>query len=61
MFVLGYEEKFEDQVSNLLCCCLKLLSDPDVARKLTHMLTNCMGEEGKVVAISSPLPKRDVC
>jgi hypothetical protein len=40
---------------------LKLLNDPDVARKLMHMLATCMGEEGTTIAISSPLPERDVC
>jgi hypothetical protein len=55
------EEQVEDQVSKFLHCCLKLLSDPDVAKKLTHMLTRCMGEEEIMMAIYTPLPERDMC
>jgi len=55
-----HKEKVEDQVSNFLCFCLKMLSDIDAANNLTHMLKICMGEEEIVVAISSLLPKRDV-
>jgi len=58
---MGHEEKSKYQVSNFFCCCLKLLSDPDAMRKLTHMLTTCMGEEGSTITISAQLPKRDVC
>lgn len=57
---IGREEKVKDQVSNFLSC-LKLLIDPDATRKLVHMLTNCMGEEGMTVAIFSPLLERGVC
>jgi hypothetical protein len=32
---LGRKTDTEDQVSNFLRCCLRLLNDPDVARKLT--------------------------
>jgi hypothetical protein len=56
-----HEEKSKDQVSNFLCCCLKMLSDLEAAKKLTHMLTRCMGEEETTIAISSPLPEWDVC
>jgi len=55
------EEKTEDQVSNFLHCCFKLLSDPNVAWKLRHMLATYMGEEGTTIAILSPLLERDVC
>lgn len=50
----------EDQVSKFLHCCMKILSDLDVANKLMHMLTRCMGEEDTIVAISTPIPNRDV-
>jgi hypothetical protein len=42
---LGRETDTTDQVSDFLRCCLRLLNDPDVARKLTHMLATCMGKE----------------
>jgi hypothetical protein len=51
----------EDQVTNFLCYCLKLLSDSDSTRKLRHMLSRCMGEEETTITISAPLPERDVC
>jgi hypothetical protein len=57
---MGCEEEIKDQVSNLLCCCLKLLNDHNATRKLTHMLVTCMGEEGKNIAILAPLPERNV-
>jgi hypothetical protein len=34
-----------------------MLSDPEAAKKLTHMLTRCMGEEETTIAISAPLPR----
>jgi hypothetical protein len=42
---LGHEEHKKYQASNFLHCCLRLLSDPDVAKKLTQMLVTCMGKE----------------
>jgi hypothetical protein len=45
---MGHEEKVEDQVSNFLHCCLKLLSDLDVVRKLTHMLQPAWGKKGQL-------------
>jgi hypothetical protein len=56
-----HQVESENQVSEFLHCCLKLLSDPKVAKKLTHMLTRCMGEEETTIVISSPLPEWDVC
>jgi hypothetical protein len=53
-------ESRENQVSDFLCCCLKMLSDPNTAKKLTHMLIKCIGEEQTIVVISF-IPERDVC
>jgi hypothetical protein len=58
---MGHEEKVEYKVSKLLHYYLMLLSDLDLVKNLTHMLTNCMGEEGITVTISTLLPERDVC
>jgi hypothetical protein len=55
------KEQTEDQVSNFFHYCLKMLSDPDAPNKLKNILTRFMGEEEIVVAISSLLPKMDVC
>jgi hypothetical protein len=38
-----------------------MLSDLEAVKNLTCMLTRCMGEEKPTVAISAPLPRRDVC
>jgi hypothetical protein len=45
---IDHQEQAEDQVSNFVYYCLKLLSDHDAAIKLTHMLTSCMGEKEKL-------------
>jgi hypothetical protein len=47
----------EDQASNFLRYFLKILSHPEDAKKLTHML---MGEQKTIVAISTFLSKKDV-
>jgi hypothetical protein len=47
----------ENQVSDFLHCCLKMLGDPVAAKKLTHMLTRCMEEGENNVVIYAPLPE----
>jgi len=54
---MGNEEDIEDQVSNLFCCCLKLLSDIYDEKNLRQMLPTSMGEEGLYIIISSPYHK----
>jgi hypothetical protein len=49
LFNMGHEVENEDQVSNFLLYCLKLLSELDVVKMFTHMLESCMGEEGRVI------------
>jgi hypothetical protein len=49
------EEESKNQVIDFLHYFLKILSDPKVAKKLTHMLTRCMGEEEITIATSTPL------
>jgi hypothetical protein len=41
----------KNQVSYFLHHCLKMLSDPKDEKKLTHLLTGCMGEEETTVAM----------
>jgi len=55
-----HQVEYENQVIDFLHCFLKLLSDPKVAKKQTHMLTRCMGEEETTIAISTLLPEHDV-
>jgi hypothetical protein len=57
---INHKTKSENQVSDFLHSFLKMLSDPNDAKKLTHMLTRCMGEEETIVANSSLLRERDV-
>jgi hypothetical protein len=58
---LGHETDTEDQVSNFLRCCLRLHNDPNVARRLTHVLATHMGKELTNKTISTPLLERDLC
>jgi hypothetical protein len=58
---MGHEFKSEDQLSNFLRFCWKLLNYHDATIKLTHMLATCIGEEGIDITISSSLPERDMC
>jgi len=53
--------KSQNQVSDFLHCCLKMLGDPIATKKLTHMLTRCMKEGEIIMVVFSPLPKQDVC
>jgi hypothetical protein len=47
------KEKSKNLVSDFLHCCLKVLSDPIAAKKLTYMLTRCM-EEGEMMLLFLP-------
>jgi hypothetical protein len=49
LFNMGHEVENQDQVSNFLLYCLKLLSELDVVKMFMHMLESCMGEEGRVI------------
>jgi hypothetical protein len=57
---LVHKTDIDDQVSNFLHCCLILLNDPDVARKLTQILSPYMGKEMTDRTISTPLFEREV-
>jgi hypothetical protein len=57
---LGHETDTEDQVSNFLHCCLRLLNDPDVAKVDTDVSYLHGGTRDRET-ISSPLPERDLC
>jgi hypothetical protein len=58
---LSREEETEYPVSIFLHCCLQFINDPDATRKLTQMLSTCMGDQGMEKVILSPLPTREVC
>jgi hypothetical protein len=58
LFDLGPKTNMEDQISNLLLCCLRLLNDLDVAKKLMQVLATCIGKELTMRTISSSLPER---
>jgi hypothetical protein len=55
---LGPKTNMEDQISNFLLCCLRLLNDLDAAQKLMQVLATCIGKDLTKRNISSPLPKR---
>jgi hypothetical protein len=50
----------ENQVSEFLCCCLKVLGDPLITKKLTHLLMRWIEEGENEDSISAPLPEWDV-
>jgi hypothetical protein len=52
--------KPDNHVSDFLHCCLKVLGDPTIAKKLTQKLTICMEEGETDTIIFALLPKRYV-
>jgi hypothetical protein len=55
------EPQPEDQVNTFLKCCIKILNDPHVSKRLTELLMRWIARlEDDYIHISAPLPKKHV-